>query len=402
MNYRKLATDMQPQVVQWRRYLHQHAELSWQERQTGDWLAERLRDMGLEPRRVAGTGVTADIGGGRSGPRVALRADMDALAIVENTGLSFASQNQGVMHACGHDAHMAMLLGAAAVLAKHRQQIAGHVRLLFQPAEETPPPGLDVPETTGAKVMVDEGVMEVVQSVVGIHVFSNLPLGLVNLVSGPAMAGSQAFDVTIKGRGGHAGKPDDTVDALAVAAHIIVALRSAMTLGTDPMDPVIIHVGMVASGTMRTAIAAEAKLGGTIRFMNEDALPAIEEKIRRLIDGVAVGFGAEARLEWVAETNPPVVNDPRMIANLRRLAAEVVGAERVIAGRPGMVSEDFSFYQQKAPGAFIALGCGNPAGGLVAGHHSPEFDIDEDCLPLGVEIWLRIGFNPAQLLAKES
>lgn len=400
MNYRKLAAEMQSQVGQWRRYLHQHPELSWQERQTGDWLASRLQEMGLEPRRVAGTGVVADIGGGSSGPRVALRADMDALAITENTGLPFTSQNPGVMHACGHDAHMAMLLGAAAVLAKHRQQIAGHVRLLFQPAEETPPPGLEVPDTTGAKVMVDDGVMEVVQAVVGIHVFSNLPVGLINLVAGPAMAGSQAFDLTIKGRGGHAGKPDDTIDALAVAAHVIVALRSAMTLGTDPMDPVIIHVGMIKSGATRTAIAAEAHLGGTIRFMRVEALPAIEEKIRRIVGGVTDGFAAEARLEFVQETNPPVVNDPRMIANLHRICAEVVGPQRVIAGRPGMVSEDFSFYQQKAPGAFIALGAG-PASGVAAGHHSAEFAIDEDCLPLGVELWLRVGFNPGQLLAKE-
>ena len=393
MDFKALVDDVYPQVVAWRRHLHQHPETSWEERATSAYLGDRLREMGLEPRVVAGTGVVADVSGAADGPCLALRADIDALAIQEESGASYASLNPGKMHACGHDAHMAMLLGAAHVLCAHRDRLAGRVRLIFQPAEETPPADAPALAETGSVAMVDAGALDGVDTVVGVHIFSSLPVGHIGLVAGPIMAGSAAFDATITGRGGHAGMPAGTVDALAVAAHAVTALRSAATLGSDPTEPLVIHVGRLQAGTARTAVAETAELEGTIRFVDPDRIAELHTRIERTLRGVADAVGAQVDVRFGPHVNPPVVNDSRVVAALQPLCEAIVGRERVLTGRPQMGAEDFWAYLDHKPGAFVLIGGGNEAKGITAGHHSPHFDIDEEGMKTGIELWLRLALE---------
>jgi len=392
MDPKQAANDVFAQVVQWRRHFHRHPELGWCEHETQKFVLARLHEMNLSPRPAATTGVICDIVGERPGPTVALRADLDALAIDEETGLEFASTRPGVMHACGHDAHAAMLLGAARVLAAHRAELAGTIRLLFQPAEETVPDEVVRPAETGALAMVEDGAMDGVAAVYGIHVFSYQPVGTIEITPGPSAAGSRPFDIVVTGRGGHAGLPQNTVDALAVGAHLTVALRSVVSLGLDPLEPRVIHLGEFHSGQSRTAVAETARLSGTVRFLTEAMYHEIETRMQRAVDGVAASFGARAELIWSGHKNKPVTNDAPLAAAIAPLAAQVVGAERVITRPPMMGAEDFWHYLEQAPGVFVGLGGGNPDRGAVHGHHSPRFQIDEAGLRDGVEFWLRLAF----------
>ncbi|MDP8225787.1 MAG: amidohydrolase [Candidatus Lernaella stagnicola] len=392
MNFKAMVEQRFPQTVAWRRHFHQHPETSWDEHETSDFLAARLSEMGLAPRRVSETGLLADIVGGKPGGTVAMRADIDALPIHEQTGVPYQSEKPGKMHACGHDVHAAMLLAAAAGFVEHRDELPGTVRLIFQPAEETPPPEADQRDETGSVAMVRGGAMKGVDRVVGLHIFSDVPLGVIGLVPGPILAGSLTFDIAVTGQGGHAGMPVGTVDALAVAAHAVVALRSAASLGADPNEPLILHVGRLWAGDARTAVAAEANMEGTIRFVNPEALDEIRERVTRTVGGVARAFGAAADITFGEHVNHPVVNDPDTVAALAPLCREIVGEQQVVSGKPGMASEDFWAYLHEAPGAFVLIGGGNPAKGITAGHHSPFFNIDEDGMKTGLEFWLRLGF----------
>ena len=390
MDPKKAAADIYPKVVSWRRHLHRHPELSWEEHETCAWIMERLREFGLQPRQAAFTGVIAEVKGDLAGPTIALRADIDALAVDEQTGLEFASQRPGVMHACGHDAHAAMLLGAAKILAQHRRELAGTVRLLFQPAEETPPPHVQPPALGGAPAMVEAGAVENAAAVFGIHVFSNMPLNLIDLTAGPVMAGSQGFDVEILGKGGHAGMPAGTVDALAVAAHLVVALRSAATLGVDPLDSLVLHVGTLQAGTARTAVAETARLQGTIRYLEKPVLVNLRKKIEQAAAGVAEAFGAKAEVKFAEFINKPVDNDEKLVAKLGPITAEILGEGYLIRRKPVMGSEDFWAYLDQVPGVFMALGGANTDKHSIEDHHSPHFWFDEECMKTGVELWLRI------------
>ncbi|NLH50832.1 MAG: amidohydrolase [Myxococcales bacterium] len=392
MDCRQLAAELFPQVREWRRHLHRHPETSWDERQTSAWLAERLREAGWRPRPVAGTGLIAE-SDNAGGKRIALRADIDGLAIAERTGLPFASENPGVMHACGHDAHAAMLLGAAVAFARHREQLTCRPRLLFQPAEETPPPGAATRGATGAVSMVVEGAMDGVDAVYGLHLFSTFEVGTIRLIPGPVLAGSQSFDVEIQGRGGHAGMPEGTVDALAVAAQLAVSLRAGAALGVDPIEPQIVHLGILEAGTTRTAIADRARLAGTIRFLSLSRRAVLMKKIEDTARGVAAAFGAAANVSFFDHHNPPVINDPETVRALRPLCEAIVGPANVRPDPPSLAAEDFWAYLEKAPGAFVLIGAGNVARGITEGHHSPRFDIDEEALRLGLEFWLRLGFE---------
>lgn len=390
MDPKQAAQAVFERVAQWRRHLHRYPELGWCEHETQAWIIARLREMNLAPRPIAGTGVLCEIAGEKPGPTIALRADIDALAVTEETGLDYASQHPGVMHACGHDVHTAMLLGAAQVLAAHRDELAGTIRLLFQPAEETVPDHVTRPAETGALAMVADGAMDDVAAVYGMHIFSYQPVNTIEITAGPVMAGSQPFDIAIVGKGGHAGMPQDTVDALAVGAHLAVALRSAATLGLDPIEPRVIHVGEFQSGQSRTAVAEAAHLAGTIRFLSEEMHREIQARMQQAVDGVATAFGARAQLNWSGHKNNPVVNNEQLAAALKPLAEETVGTEQVLTRPPMMGAEDFWHYLKKAPGVFVGLGGGNADLGAIHGHHSPHFLIDESAMRHGVELWLRI------------
>jgi len=398
MDFKKLAQEIFPQTVAWRRHLHRHPETSWSERETSAWLAARLREAGLEPRPAAGHGLLVDIEGGAPGPRIALRADMDALAVAEKTGLPFASERPGAMHACGHDAHMAMLLAAAAILARHREQIAGAVRLIWQPAEESPPPGAPALADTGAEAMIRDGAMRDVQAVFGLHVMAHLPTGALGLRAGPIMAASQSFDIDVRGRGGHAGMAAGTIDAALAAAHLVVGLRAAVVADADPGEPLVLHIGQVIAGESRTSVAPSARLLGTLRFTDPAKRDALLASISRAATGIAESLGAAVAVKYFEHSNPPVINDAATVAALRPLAVEAFGAEHVLEPPPVMAAEDFSHYLQAAPGAFVFLGVGGADPRRAAGLHSPTFDVDEAALRLGVEYWLRVSFEPARVV----
>ncbi|MGH2387405.1 MAG: M20 metallopeptidase family protein [Chloroflexota bacterium] len=368
------------QVVLDRRRLHAHPELGFEEHETARFVAERLRALGLEPQTgVAGTGVVALISGARPGKTVMLRADMDALPIDELNEVPYRSQKPGVMHACGHDGHTAILLNAARLLVERRAQFAGTIKLIFQPCEEKFP--------GGAVRMIEEGVLESphVDAVFGLHLAQDLPLGIVCARSGPAMAAADTFTINITGKGGHGATPELCVDAALIAAQVTVALHALVAREVKPLDPAVITVGSIHAGTAPNIIPQTAVLTGTVRTFNEE----LRRQLARRIDEVAVGVARAMRAdcECVYEWgNPCLVNDVTMTALVTETAKGIVGGKRFTEGEPIMGAEDFSSFLERVPGCFFFVGTRNDARGLIWGHHHPRFDVDEAALPLGIEL----------------
>ncbi|MGH2345680.1 MAG: M20 metallopeptidase family protein, partial [Chloroflexota bacterium] len=356
------------QVVLDRRRLHAHPELGFEEHETARFVAERLRALGLEPQTgVAGTGVVALISGARPGKTVMLRADMDALPIDELNEVPYRSQKPGVMHACGHDGHTAILLNAARLLVERRAQFAGTIKLIFQPCEEKFP--------GGAVRMIEEGVLESphVDAVFGLHLAQDLPLGIVCARSGPAMAAADTFTINITGKGGHGATPELCVDAALIAAQVTVALHALVAREVKPLDPAVITVGSIHAGTAPNIIPQTAVLTGTVRTFNEE----LRRQLARRIDEVAVGVARAMRAdcECVYEWgNPCLVNDVTMTALVTETAKGIVGGKRFTEGEPIMGAEDFSSFLERGPGCFFFVGTRNDARGLIWGHHHPRFD----------------------------
>jgi amidohydrolase len=378
------------QVVLDRRHLHMHPELGFQEVETARFVAERLRSLGLEVRTgIAQTGVLGLLrgtGGGRAGARgktVLLRADMDALPIEEENEVGYRSTRPGVMHACGHDGHTAILLGAARVLAERRDRLAGTVKFLFQPCEEKPP--------GGAIRMIEEGVLEGpgVDAAFGLHLAQELPVGMVSARPGPIMAAADMFRLEIVGRGGHAARPHECVDAGLVAAQVMVALHSIVAREVNPIEPAVITVGVIQAGTAPNVIPDRALLRGTVRAFDQK----LRERLARRVEEVAVGVARAMRAECACSYEwgyPAVVNEPSMTEFVSQVAQEVVGPERLAAREPSMGGEDFAYFLQKVPGCFFNVGTRNEELGLVWGHHHPRFDIDEAALPVGIDMFVRL------------
>jgi len=364
-------------LVAVRRDLHRHPELSMEERRTAGVVERALRGMGLRPRRVAGTGVSADVAGARPGRTILLRADMDALPIQEVGGRPHGSRVPGVMHACGHDGHTACLLGAAERLAA-RPPARGRVRLAFQPGEE----GAD-----GARAMVRGGVLRapVPDAAAGLHLWIQLPAGKIAVLDGPCMAAVDWFEIRIRGRGGHAAYPHDARDPVVVAAHVVTALQTLVSRRTDPRDSVVLTVGRLAAGTAFNVIPGEAVLEGTVRTYREATRRRIARELRTLAESTARAFGARAEVEHEFQL-PPTVNDPGLAALFREAAAEVVGRRNVVGAEPSMGGEDVGVLFGRNPGAFAFLGCRNARRGIVHEHHHPAFDLDEAALPLGRDL----------------
>jgi len=390
----RLAAEAQTQVVEWRRWFHQNPELSNREFNTSARIAEILTGMGLEPRTgIAGTGIVAIIEGGKPGPLVALRTDMDGLPVTEQTGLPFAStargeyngQEVGVMHACGHDAHMSMLLGAASVLNSVKEDLAGSVMLIFQPAEEGPPAG----EKGGASLMLEEGIWDErkPEAVFGIHVGIGVPGGEIAVRPGPLMAAADRFQLTVKGKQTHGARPWDGVDPIVVASQIVLGLQ---TIGSRQVDvtlaPSIVSVGRISGGIRNNVIPDEVELEGTIRSFDEDMRRDIHERIERTARGIAESAGATIEYELELGT-PPVVNDPALVARMMPSLQRAAGTVHDI--NPQTVAEDFSEYAIRAPGLFLFLG-NVPPGADPAGmptNHSPLFDTHEPNLEVGVRVF---------------
>ncbi len=389
----KLTAAVEPELIQWRRYLHEHPELSNRETETAKYVAERLKSFGLEPQTgIAKTGVVALLRGGRPGPVVALRADMDGLPVREEVSLPFASKatgeyegnKVGVMHACGHDTHVAILLATAKVLTQLKDRLPGSVKFIFQPAEE----GAPVEERpAGAELMVAEGVMQnpKVDAVFGLHVFANVPTGAITYRSGPFMAASDQFDIIVTGKQTHGSAPWRGVDPIVVGAQIVNALQTIVSRSVDITAlPAVVTVGQFQAGVRNNIIPETARLVGTIRTFDPLVQEDIHVRVKRIAEGVASGAGAKVDVT-IRKGTPVTTNDPaltaKMLPTLERVAPGKVKVSELITG-----SEDFPFFQKQAPGLYFFLGITPPdQAGKAAANHSPLFYVDEKALPTGVK-----------------
>jgi amidohydrolase len=372
-----------PNVVSLRRELHAHPELSNREEQTGRRAAERLRALGLEVRYpVAKTGVVAVLRGGRPGGVVALRADMDALPIQEAGDRPYKSQVPGVMHACGHDAHTAMLLGAAEVLAGLRDRLPGTVVFLFQPAEEGAPEG----EEGGAPLMIAEGALDdpKVGAVFGLHVGGWARTGEVGFSEGALFASSDTFTIGVAGRAAHGAQPHQGLDPIPVAAEMIQALQLILTRQIDGRQPRVLTIGRIEGGTRFNIVADRVVMDGTLRTHDSSVREDIKRRMARTVEGVAAAHGTTATLRFLDEGNLPVVNDEALARAARPALERIFGREHVRDVEPQMVAEDFSSYGEKAPYFFFLLGTKSEDKGIASTNHTDTFDVDEAALPLGV------------------
>ena len=378
---RALADDGFDETVRLRRQIHRRPELAFEEHETAALVAETLREIGIEPTTgVARTGVVAHVEGGRPGPTVALRADIDALPIHEATGLDFASETDGRMHACGHDAHTASLLGTARVLHAVRADLAGTVRLLFQPSEEKVPGGAK--EMIAAGALDAQGAHPAPERIFGQHVFPSLPVGALGVRPGPFMASADEVYVTVRGRGGHAAAPHELVDPVLVQAHVLTALQAVISRNRPPGVPSLLSFGRVEADGATNVVPDEVRLEGTFRSMDEGWRFEAHDHIRRTAAKTAEAFGATAETE-VRVGYPALVNDAAAAAAVRAAAVEYVGEGRVVDLPMWYASEDFAWYTQRLPGAFYVLGVGNEAAGITHGLHTPRMTVDEEALRLG-------------------
>ncbi|EAX48454.1 amidohydrolase [Thermosinus carboxydivorans Nor1] len=367
-------------IVGLRRHFHAHPEIGGQEFATQQKVMAELKAMGLEPRPAAGTGVIAEIKGGKPGKTVAIRADMDALPIQDEVEQPYRSQIPGVCHACGHDGHTAMLLGVAKVFTRLQAELPGNVRLLFQPSEERFP--------GGALAMIKDGAMAGVDAVIGAHLWQPLDVGTLGITYGPMMASPDEFSITIKGRGGHGSMPHETIDPLYVGAQIVLALKTITGNDINANELAVLSIGVFKSGDAFNIIPDTALLKGTVRTFASHVREKVFSRIEQVCQGICAAAGASFTLEKYFGY-PPVVNDPAVAKVVATVGREVLGGDKVIELSPAMVGEDFSYYQEQAPGCFMFVGVGNKEKGIVYPHHHPKFDIDERSLGYGVEIMVR-------------
>lgn len=383
-----LKTDIDeilPGVVADRRHLHEHPELAFEETETAKFVADRLKQLGVEDIKtgVGKTGVTGLIrGGDGSGKVLLLRADMDALPIVEENDVDYKSTVEGKMHACGHDAHTAMLLGVARILTERTHDFQGTVKLFFQPAEEVPP--------GGAIEMIRDGALEDphVDACVGLHVGSDLDAGMIAVQYGPGSAGSDRFRVRIQGRGGHAARPQVAIDPVVVASQIVLALQTLVSRETDPMEAAVVSTTAILAGEAFNVIPDTAELRGTVRTLSEDVRQSIAKRLPELCEGVGKALGAEVTVEYNLGY-PSLQNDDAMVDIVKQAAIDAVGEDHVIEKPVGMGGEDFSYLSLERPSAFFRCGTRNEDRGIVWGHHHPRFDIEEEGFSAGIETFVR-------------
>ena len=380
MNIRSEIKNIEKNIIDWRRDFHQYPELGFDEHRTSKIIGEALKEMGLAPEMNVGkTGVTADLTFGE-GPTIALRADMDALPMQEASGLDFSSKHDGVMHACGHDGHMAMLLGAAKVLTQNGDSFNGTVRFIFQPAEEG---------AGGARYMIEDGCLDGVDEIYGIHVWNYQPVGEVGITDGPVLAAADMFEINIKGIGGHGAAPQGTVDAVIVASHLVQAIQTIVSRNTNPLESSVVTIGTINGGHNFNIIADEVTLSGTARAYTEENRNLIKTRMAEIIDGVSKTFGAEISFDY-EDGYPPTINHTDPVNKVLKAAERVVGEK---AGMPylSMGGEDFSYYLQKIPGCFFFVGSApNDQKLFETPHHCSHFTMDERALLVGPSIYLNL------------
>lgn len=370
------------EIVRMRRDLHRNPELGFQEQRTSGLIAERLERLGLEVTRAAGTGVIGLLRGGRPGKTLLIRADIDALPLQERGTADYCSQVPNVMHACGHDAHISAALATARVLAGERERLSGNVKFMFQPAEEGP---------GGAEPMIAAGVLDEprVDAAVALHVWNDLPVGTVAVRPGPVMAAADELSITVLGKGGHGAAPHNTIDPVVVAAHLITALQTVASRQIDPLSSVVVSICSIHAGKAFNIIPPECELLGTVRSFDPAIRAGLPLRIERIVQGVTGAFDASYRMNY-RHGYPPTVNDREMTAFVRACASALPCVEQVIEGEVSMGGEDMAYVLQKVPGCYFMLGSSNPARGIDSPHHSPTFDVDEHCIPIGVEIFCAV------------
>lgn len=371
--------NLREQLVAWRRHLHQHPELSFEEYETANYIEAELNKMsGLTVTRPTKTSVLAVLKGGKAGRTVLLRADTDALPITEENTFEFKSQNDGVMHACGHDGHTAILLGTAKLLSEHPEDVTGEIRMIFQHAEEFGPGGAE-------ELVMDTPLMEGVDVVTGLHLNSQLPAGVVAVKAGAFMASPDMLELTIKGKGGHGAHPEETVDPIAVGAQVVTNLQHVVSRHVGAQDALVVTIAKFQAGTTHNVIPDTAELMGTVRTFDPELRQKAPKLIERVIKGVCEAHGATYELKYEFGYRP-LINTDWVADELRDIALEQVGAERFQVSKPTMGGEDFSAYLEKAPGAYFNVGSGSDSADSKWPHHHPRFTIDEDALETGVHM----------------
>lgn len=374
--------ELHNQLIAWRRDFHAHPELGMREHRSAGIIATVLRELGYDVQTgVAETGVVGLLAGARPGPVVMARFDMDALPIQENNQADYASCNPGVMHACGHDAHMTIGLGLATLMARRRDELAGTLKLVFQPGEE----GMD-----GARRMVEAGVLENPRPDVFLstHVWSDTAAGMVDVTPGPVMAAADTWECKVVGKGGHGAMPHQTIDPVVAAAQIVTALQSIVSRNVSPLDTAVVTVGTIHGGDAFNIVPTEVSMTGTVRSYDASVREAVVRRMREVIEGVAVAMGVSAQFKVTALTSA-LVNDEAVTAVVREAAEAALGRDRVLSGRRTMGSEDAAEFMRSVPGCYFFIGSTNTERGLTGPHHNPHFDIDEAVLPIGVAVLAR-------------
>ena len=367
----KLA-DRYDDVVSWRRYMHQHPELSFKEAKTAEYIKEKLLSFGLEVKtNIGGHGLIGILEGSQAGKTIALRADFDALPINDEKEVTYKSQNPGVMHACGHDGHTAALLGTAEALSQFRQQLKGKVIFIFQPAEELPP--------GGAKFMIEDGVLDGVDYVFGAHLDSQTPLGKITIGEGFQMAAVDKFDIHIQGKGGHGARPHEAVDSLVIGSDIVNSLQKIVSRGVNPLQSAVVTIGVFKSGTAFNVIADKAMIEGTVRTFNGDVRKQVEKQIYSIVEGITTAFGATFTIDYL-NGYPALYNHQEETETVRNLLAEQFSEENIVDMQPSMGAEDFSYFLLEKPGTYFRVGSQNEDEATHYPHHHPKFDIDERAL----------------------
>ena len=378
------AEQIREDLILWRRTFHQNPELGFEEIKTSEFVQEKLTEMGVSYEVIAGTGVAALIEGESPGPTIALRGDMDALPIQDEKNVPYSSKVEGKAHLCGHDAHTAMLLGAAKLLVKNKPQ-KGNVKLIFQPAEE----GL-----FGAETLIKHGVLESprVDAIAGLHVNPMVATGHVTCSQREVCAAADFFDVEIFGVGGHAAHPHHSVDSITIASEVVSSLQQIVSRQVDPLSPTVLTIGQIHGGSANNAIAPSVKIGGTVRTLDPEVRSTIEDRMEKVIKGVTEGLGGTYKFDY-KYMYPVLLNDETLIPSLEDTVESVLGEGSFSISKASMGGEDFSFYAQQVPGIFFRLGVRNEDKNAMYPLHHPMFDLDEEALPYGSAILAEYALN---------
>jgi amidohydrolase len=379
IDFLAVGKEMRDQLCAWRRDFHMHPELSYEEYRTAGIVAEHLKQLGYNVQTGIGkTGVVGILKGETAGPVVMLRFDMDALPVQEETGAEYASQEPGKMHACGHDGHTAIGMAMAKMLVTHRKEMKGTAKLIFQPAEEG---------GNGAEAMIQDGAMKDPEPDIFLatHVWTEKPVGTVDVTPGPVMAAAEKLDCTIYGKGGHGAVPQLAVDPIVAAAQVVTGLQTVVSRNVGPMDTAVVTVGGIHGGDAFNIIPPQVELTGTIRTFQPSTRETVIKRTRELVEGVAAACGASSELV-VKSLTPPVINDPEITAIVQQAAEIIVGKDAVHEGERTMGSEDAAFFMEQVPGCYFFIGAANEEKGLGAPHHNPHFDFDEEALVIGLAV----------------